>query len=120
MDELHKCREIGDAVNAMIQKEVVSVMQEDIDGIDRYLVQKWGVKISALPKWREFRERFYRRNIIVHNSAITNTTYRQKVGYAGRDMPLNVDEKYLKESVNMFQQAALKLVSHFKIACREV
>lgn len=114
VNELQKCREIGQAVQTVIEKEVTSVLQEDIDRIDHYLEQKRGIAISSFSEWRQFRERFYRRNVIVHNSAMINQTYRQKVGYSDKDIALDVDEQYLIESVTVFQQVAQRLALHFK------
>jgi hypothetical protein len=113
LDELKKCGRIKDAIGAVIEKEVTDVMQQDIDQMDDYLARKWGVTMSGSPKWSQFRESFYRRNIILHNSGIVNGKYRQKTHYRGKDVQLRVSYDYLTKSVSAFQQIAERLVMHF-------
>ena len=48
-------------------------------------------------------ERFYRRNIIIHNNGIVNEKYREKTGYKGKDEILDVSEEYLNKSLKLFQ-----------------
>lgn len=113
LDELRKCGRIQDAIGAVIEKEVADVMQDDIDGVDKYLAGKWGIRISSQSTWTKFRERFYRRNIIVHNSGMTNDMYRRKTHYTGKSVRLGVSEAYLNESVSLFNEAASRLLLHF-------
>lgn len=113
VDELKKCGGIKDAIGAVIEKEVTDVMQRDIDRIDDYLARKWGVRMSGHSKWSQFRESFYRRNIILHNSGMVNDVYRRKTHYKGKDVQLRVSYGYLEKSVSAFQEMAGMLVLHF-------
>lgn len=113
-EELGKCAALDEAKAALIEKEVTSVMQGDIDAIDKYFRQKWGVKMSKSKRWKTFRERFYRRNIIVHNSGWTNRPYRQRTGYVGKEARMCVSRKYLLESIKLFDEMALMLTTHFR------
>jgi hypothetical protein len=113
-EELGKCAALDEVKAALIEKEVASVMQGDIDAIDKYFRQKWGVQMSKSRRWNTFRERFYRRNIIVHNLGWVNRPYRQKTGYVGKEARMCVSRKYLLESIKLFDETALMLTTHFR------
>ncbi len=96
--------EFGDfekAKNAIIEKELL-VINEDIEEIKSYIVKKFNIDISKFTDWNIFKERFYRRNIIVHNSGIPNSIYREKTGYKGENVALDTTQEYLRESISIF------------------
>ena len=64
--------------------------------------------------WNEFKERFYRRNIIIHNSGKPNKLYRTKTGYDGEDERLTVSKVYLKDSIRLFKMMSDKIALTFK------
>jgi len=106
-EELVKFEKIDDAKEQIIEREILSVINQDIENIERYFEEKFNVQLSLFPSWKEFKERFYRRNIVVHNSGMTNKLYRLKTGYRGKDKQMTVSQQYLEESIRLFEQMGL-------------
>lgn len=118
-EDFFKMKDIDQGKKEIIEKELLSLFNQGIDGVEEYVEQKFNVKLPALPDWKRFKERFYRRNIIVHNSGIVNKIYRSKTGYKGKDIKLQVTEKYLEKSIEMFELTCSKVARLFyeKFAC---
>jgi hypothetical protein len=62
---------------------------------------------------KKFKERFYRRNILTHNSGIPNELYRKKTGSTQKER-LTVSKEYLDESIVIFENTATKLAKKLK------
>ncbi len=77
----------------IIDKELFDLFYEGIDGINEILTKKFGLKLDKYNEWTEFREIFYRRNLILHNDGVPNEVYRKKTGYTGVDK-LEIDQVY--------------------------
>lgn len=136
-EELLKFSDIDSIREAVIEKEAM-VVNEDIEEIREYFQKKFNVDISKLDeknakniqeyvksrlgleenfepfKWENFKERFYRRNIIVHNLGMPNKLYRRKTGYQGNGA-LKVSMPYLLESLNLFYQISLSIGVAFEM-----
>jgi hypothetical protein len=84
-EEIVKFEKTGDVKKQIIEKEILSVINQDVENINEYFEKKFDVQLSQFPSWKGFKERFYRRNIIVHNSGMTNRLYRSKTGYKGQE-----------------------------------
>lgn len=112
-EELVKFKQIDDALHRIIDKEASSIINQDIEDINKYFTDKFKVKMSVHTEWKEFKERFYRRNIIIHNDGVTNRVYRSKTGYKGRDKKMDVSEEYLEKSFRMFEELSLLVSEHF-------
>jgi hypothetical protein len=95
----------------MIDNELFELFYQDVEEWNDYFERKFGIKLSELTQWTDFKERFYRRNIIVHNSGIMNKIYREKSGYKGKKKVLTVPSNYLNESVDIFEDFACNLVN---------
>jgi hypothetical protein len=109
-----KNQNIGKIVNALIEKEVDEVLRKDIQDIDNYFIERFKIGLSEhASNWVELKERFYRRNIILHNSRLVNAEYRRKTGYKGRTKEMDVSEKYLRESIVAFKLLSLKIIGEF-------
>lgn len=112
-EELVKFNNINDARQQIVEKEILSIINQDIENINRYFEQKFNVKFSQFTKWKKFKERFYRRNILIHNSGRTNRLYRLKTGYEGEDKRMGVSQSYLKESIELFHDMGSRISEHF-------
>lgn len=112
-EELVKFSSISDVKDEMIENEVSSLLYKDLDNWDRYFEQKFKIELSKIVDWTKFKERFYRRNIIVHNSGVINKIYRTKTGYSGKNKFVKVSLKYLIQSIDLFDDFASKLAEQF-------
>ncbi len=129
-EELLKFRNIDEVREGIIEKEIM-VVNEDIEELRKYIKQRFGIEISEFVEdsekirqfthmklgietskaynWNEFKERFYRRNILIHNLGMPNKQYRQKTGYEGGNEHLKVTMEYLIESISLFSQIAMNI-----------
>ncbi len=99
----------------IIEKEMFSLFMENIENINKYFEQRFNIALSSfVDEWLKFKERFYRRNLIVHNNSVINETYIEKTGYKGEDRILRVDPKYLDESIELFGEFSKKITEHFR------
>lgn len=112
-EDLLKFNDIRDVKQQLIEKEVLSVVNQDIDEIGKYFQQRFNLDLTKWPPWKKIRERFYRRNIIVHNSGVPNKIYRAKTGYGGRNKRLIVSKYYLNDSVRLFDEMATEISQKF-------
>jgi len=107
VEDLLKLGNMEDARKQIIEKEISDIVSEDLDKLAKYFEDKFNLKLAEVSDWSQFKERFYRRNIIVHNSGYPNELYRQKTGYKGKDKKMDVSEKYLQYSINLFGKWAM-------------
>jgi hypothetical protein len=130
-EELMKFSDVNSIREAIIEKEIM-IVNEDIEEIREYIKRKFGTDISQIDEksskqildyvktalklekcepvnWDNFKERFYRRNIIVHNLGMPNKLYRQKTGYQGKNEVLKVSMAYLLESLSLFCQISINI-----------
>ena len=87
----------------------ISEFVEDSERIRQFLKMRFGMEMSKVFNWNEFKERFYRRNFLIHNSGMPNKLYRQKTGYNGENERLTVSMKYLIESISLFSQISMNI-----------
>jgi len=112
-EELAKFKDMNDAKQQIMEKEVSSIINRDIEDINRYFEQKFNTELSQFTNWKKFKERFYRRNIIIHRSGRTDKIYRLKSGYKGKDKQITVSQNYLKDSIKLLGNMGLKISEHF-------
>jgi hypothetical protein len=111
-EELLKLSDIEDAKGQIIEKEIGAIVNEDLDKLAKYFDDKFNLKLAKNSNWSRFKERFYRRNIIVHNSGYPNKLYRQKTGYKGKNKKMDVSEVYLAQSIKLFDTWALGISAY--------
>lgn len=99
----------------IINKESQAIIREDIDKINQIFNNRYEIiDLSNTPEWKKFKERFYRRNLIIHHMSYVDDTYRIKTGYDGNEHQLNIDDKYLAESLSLFARYAHILYHAFE------
>jgi hypothetical protein len=99
--EILSCKNLNELTKRIIDKELSDVFYASIDGINNYLKNKFRFRLDKQKEWREFREVFYRRNIIIHNDGFPNDEYNSKTGHKGVEK-LKIDNDYLAKSFEVF------------------
>lgn len=117
-EELLKFKDINDAKSGMIEKEIM-IVNEDIEDVRQYIRRKFNIEISEFVDWKELKERFYRRNVLIHNSGMPNKLYRLKTRYKGKTKRLTVSKDYLTDSINLFNLMSLKVGLAFEAKIRK-
>lgn len=112
--ELASIGSVGDAQQIIREKEASDRINEGIDKVAEYLLGLWNVQLKDYEKWSLFRERFYRRNVIIHDAGRPSHVYREKTGYTGTEATLGVDEQYLAASLQLFDEVATLLCERLK------
>ena len=112
-EQLNKCRDISEARRLVVSRAASEIMHEGIEDVDVFIEKRWGVKMSSSPEWIDFVERFYRRNIIIHNNGMPNDIYKSRTGYTGPDERLDVSSDYLKATIELFGKTGERLFNEF-------
>ncbi len=101
--------------SALANQEIDSIINEgDIEKLNQRLSNQYKLlDFSSSPDWNEFKECFYRRNLIIHSGGKINDRYREKTGYKGEDGVLTVEEKFLDEAISRFDKYSLVVVGSF-------
>ena len=106
-EEAFKHRNLSELLTAIGRVEVESRTGSDIEDFGKYLRDMFNFEIMDRQDWKQFKEYFYRRNIIVHNSGYPDSLYFEKTGYKvpknGVVDWLEVDKNYLHGALNMFE-----------------
>lgn len=68
---------------------------------------------SKEKEWKEFCERFYRRNVIMHNDGKPDEMYYRKTSKRHTKYRLDSSEKYILKSVRLFDKFAKLTVDQF-------
>lgn len=97
----------------LIHAEVTDILRKDIEDINRDLIQIFRIGLDT-GRWKEFKEYFYRRNLIIHNKGNINFIYKQKTGYSGKETKLDVDESYLRRAIDDFSFVSKHIVEESK------
>lgn len=112
-EELVKFKDIAYARQHIIEKETSYILSLDIEEMGKYIEQKFGMKIFHFDEWTEFKERFYRRNTLIHNSGMIDRHYRLKTGYHGKCRQMIVSKQYLNKSIDLFGKVAIVIFAMF-------
>lgn len=111
--EISKIKNTNEIKQLFIQKEITDLCNKDIEDINRYFKENFNINLANFANWKEFKERFYRRNIIVHNSGLINKIYRLKTGYEGEKIVMDVNREYLEKSIELFKRMFLMICKSF-------
>ena len=112
-EEIFGVEDIKDVKQQIIEKEIFSMINQDIVDIAKHFERDFKANLDQFVGWKKFKERFYRRNIIVHNSGYPNKLYRLKTGFKGKDKRMTVSQNYLNDSIKLFDKTALEITNHF-------
>lgn len=112
-EDLVRFKQIDDALHHIIEKEASSIVNNGIEKINKYFADRFKAMMSTYTEWNEFKERFYRRNIIIHNAGIIDRAYKLKTGYKGKDKRMYVSKEYLQKSFKIFEDVSFSVSEHF-------
>ena len=104
--EILAVKDYGSLVNIMISKKIKNLINSDIEDIFRYLNKQFKIDLTKEKDYVQFKERFYRRHIIIHNNLYPDEQYRSKSGYTGKDTRLQINDYYLKRSISLYKRYA--------------
>ena len=79
-EKLIKFESLDAVIEELVEKEASEITNKDMEDIKKYFQEKLDIDISEYVDWENFKERFYRRNILIHNSGTPNALYRMKTG----------------------------------------
>ena len=96
-------------IASIARKEVDTLSYGSIDDVSGYFEKKFKLDIKEFYAWQELREAAYRRNIIVHNSGVTNDVYCLKTHYKDKNVHLKTDIDY----VNRISEILLEWIPTF-------
>lgn len=113
--KIFESKNMKDLKNKLVDRELFELFYEGIEGLSEYMKSKFGFDMEKFENWSLFKEVFYRRNIIIHNSGYPNDTYKQKTGYKGaQSNKLRINKKYLVKSFELFEIYAKVIHDFFR------
>lgn len=93
-------------IDDMRSKAVKKIIKWDIDDIFKYLEKQFKINLTEDKNYRKFKERFYRRHILIHNNLYPDEHYKSKTGYVGKYTRLQITDFYLKQSISLYKKYA--------------
>ena len=108
-----KFENLDSVKDAIIGKKASEIVNKDIEEIQGYFQNKLNINFKEYCEWKRFKERFFRRNILIHNSGMPNDLYRKRTGSKQKER-LTVSKEYLDESISIFEEVASKLTKNLK------
>lgn len=112
--EILSCKKIDNLKEKIIEQEVNVVISRKIDDVSKFLKNTFCFDIKTFPNYKKFKERFYRRHIVIHNNCYPNEKYRKGTNYKGVNTRLYVTQKYLITSINLFRSFATNIKNSFE------
>jgi hypothetical protein len=100
--EAFKYQSMGDLLNAIGEKVVESQVGSDIEELGKYLKSSLKLDVTNRDDWKQFKEYFYRRHMIVHSYGYPDPKYIEKTGYSGPLDWMEVSNEYLKQGFTIF------------------
>lgn len=113
-ETIFKSKNMNEILERVVQDEISTIFRKDIEDINKDYMEFAKFDLSKATNWRDFKEYFYRRNIILHNNGVANSTYREKTGSTIGNIQLSVDEDYLSKAIDVFEDCSKILTEHFK------
>lgn len=104
---------LEEAQKIVVDEILDDLMRKDIEKINKFLKEKFKLELSKLKDWKKFTERFYRRNVIIHNDGYPNDIYREKTGL-NKKYRLFVTDSYFKETLNLFDNYSHTITDHIE------
>lgn len=96
------------------KKTIKEILRYDIVNINDYLIKKTNLDLSKNKNWKKFIERFYRRNILIHNAGFTDEEYHTKTKTPKQIKKINITHSYLIQSINIFANISHEMTDFFE------
>lgn len=111
--EAFRYNTIGDLLNAIGDKVVESQVGSDIEDLGVYLKSTLKLDVTKRDDWKQFKEYFYRRHMIVHSYGDPDPKYIVKTGYSGPLDWMEVSKEYLEQGFTIFESYLDALTDEF-------
>ena len=103
--EAFQYADLYDLLKVGSKREARSVIDLDVDKLGKYLSTKFKLNLNQRRDWDQFKEFFYRRNIIVHNYGYPDSIYIAKIKRKVHDDEwLEIDNTYLGKAFDIFEK----------------
>lgn len=110
--EIMDTKNLEDLKDKMIKKHIKILIRKGLDDLSKDLKLHFHLDLMSEKDYDKFKERFLRRNLLVHNSLYPDEMYRDLAKYRGKYTRLNITERYLKRSFSLFENYATKITDH--------
>jgi hypothetical protein len=120
LSEIRACKDINDAAQYVIDKDISSILRESYDTAFDLLASRFGLKtLKKVESWAEFIECSQRRNLVTHCDAVVNSQYLTVCEDAGAKIPANVmngtklsvSAEYLDRALDLLHEIGVKLAN---------
>jgi len=101
-------------LHKILDKELDEIMLKDIQDLSKYLENTFNLFLKKQKTWDEFKERFYRRHILIHNRGQIDKKYNEKTSQDHDFHYLTVNEKYFKKSIKLFDDYSILITNFLK------
>ena len=109
-EELVQFKDLNEVINFVSKKEVDSIISMGIDEIGNYLKNRFKLDLTKETDWSQFREKFFRRNIIVHNYGYPNEIYNSKTrNKSNKNERLEINKQYLEDTFAIIEKYSKKI-----------
>lgn len=107
-EELVDTKNHEEVMQVVINKIVEEVIENGIEEISSYM-KKLNIDLTSDEQWNNFKECFYRRNVLVHNNGYANKKYHSKMCTTFEKKRLDVTDTYFAESLKLFDYFSHKI-----------
>jgi hypothetical protein len=107
---------IYELITTMSKEKAKAITESGIDNLNNYLKDKLKLSLSLDKRddWPQFREFFYRRNIVVHNYGVPDTEYiTQTNSKANKKDWLEINDHYITTAFSMFENYVNEITQSF-------
>lgn len=99
--------DIYELVKTMSKNEAKDVVESGIVILNKYLKKRFHLYLDKRDDWRDFKEIFHRRNIVVHNYGVPDTIYiketKSQRKFKGKKVDwLEINDQYIDKAFDMF------------------
>lgn len=104
VEEILNKKSMDKLLDKIIEDKTDQILRGNIEEINKSISKI--IDYSSEKEWKELCERFYRRNVIVHNDGKPDETYYRKTNKRHTKYRLDSSEKYILKSVRLFDKFA--------------
>jgi hypothetical protein len=109
-EELLQFKDLNEVINSLSKKQVDAILSDGIDKIGNYINNKLHLDLRKEKDWPVFKEKFFRRNIVVHNYGYPNETYDFKTGNkTNKNERLEINKQYLEDTFAIIEKYSEKI-----------
>jgi hypothetical protein len=105
----------------IVTKEVEKIGYMNIDEINDYLKTIFNIRLNKMKEWEDFRENYYRRNVIVHNNSRISELYAKKLNLSNEKIgktihsDLEYAENCIRNTLNYISFIRRQITKNLKL-----